>query len=448
MTEHGDTVDVAVVGAGPAGMAAALAAAGAGCTVALVDAGARPGGQYHRQPPEQFALPVPDPPRALFDRLAGHPHITVHSGRTVYATEPGGRFTLHLTPGDPVGRISARAVVLATGGYDRVLPFPGWDLPGVFTAGGAQALVKGQRVLPGDRMVVGGTGPFLLPVAAALAGAGTRVRLVAEAGTPFRFARYPAAFDAAKLREAAGYARTLARHRVPLRHRHAVIRAEGTDHVERVTVARLDRQWRVRATREYEVDAVCVGYGFVPSVELAAALGCTLRTDPHGAAVVATRGAVATSVPGVYAAGEVTGVGGAAMAATEGELAGLAAAKGLGRPVDAPRDLLRAHARQVRFAAALDDVYRVRPGWTRWLAADTVICRCEEVPLRAVTDALDLGRDVRSVKLRSRAGMGYCQARMCGPALAALVDQPGTEYRVAGRPLSVPVRLDELGAGE
>ncbi|MDG4829359.1 FAD-dependent oxidoreductase [Solwaraspora sp. WMMD1047] len=510
-------VDVVVVGAGPAGSAAALAAADAGCRVTVIDSGAAPGGQYHRQPPRQFAAgrpavphpgdpaaPQPSDPaaphpgdggRARLRRqpaaappgeLAGHPLISLRPGRTVWAAEPGSPYLrLRLTGG---GVLRARAVVIATGGHDLALPFPGWDLPGVLTAGGLQALVKGQLVLPGRRVVVAGTGPFLLPVAVTLVEAGARVLGVFEANHPGGWlGRLPAlAGRPGALLEATRYLRTLRRHRVPVRHRHAVVAAHGHTEVEAVTVARLGPDWTPLPGRRHRlaVDAVGVGFGFVASVELPLALGCATRPGPGGLPVVRTDPYLRTSVPGVYAAGEVTGVGGAQLAAVEGRLAGRTAAADLGRSRASAAEagvtaatrpagdtagvsggdptmragrvevaaLLRKRDRLQRFADALHGVYAVRPGWRSWLRDDTLVCRCEEVPasrLRHAATELAV-TEARAAKLTTRVAMGMCQGRICGPAVAALLaghtGRPVDPTPMANRPIGVPVPLGLLAA--
>lgn len=454
MAGHAVT-DVLVVGAGPAGMAAALEAAEAGCQVTVLDSAPAPGGQYHRQPPASFHQSPPPVVRRVLD----HPSIRLEHETTVWGAEPlspsGARLHALRSDDAPAGW-SAPAVVLATGAHDRPLPFPGWTLPGVFTAGGAQALAKGQHVLPGRRVAVAGTGPFLLPVAAQLARSGATVVGVFEASSGLGWGRrLPAVLRrSGKVAEAARYARVLARHRVPLRQRHAVVRAHGDHAVEAVTVARLRPDWTPVAgsERRYEVDAVCIGFGFVPAVELAAALGCALGVDPHGASVVSVTDTVRTSVAGVYAAGEATGIGGVDVAAAEGVVAGITAAEQLGRAVDQRRlgRALRSLRASAPFTAALDAVYAVRPGWQRWLDDDTLVCRCEEVTAGRVRGALgeQVAADLRSVKLHTRAGMGMCQGRMCGHAVAGLVTtatgEPPDPAAFAHRPLGVPVPLSTL----
>ncbi|MET9338007.1 NAD(P)/FAD-dependent oxidoreductase [Nonomuraea sp. NPDC003804] len=445
-TRHDSGYDVVVIGGGPAGVAGALSAAQAGASVVLIDAGARLGGQYFRHQAggrptghgaERFARQC----RALESRA------TLLLGHKVWAVEQDGdgSITVHCLEGRderPVS-VTARAVLVATGAHDRPLPFPGWDLPGVFTAGGAQALLKGNGVTAGRRVVVSGTGPFLLPVAAGLAAAGASVAGVFEANGLFGLARHPL-LAAGKAGEAVGYGAALARRRVPYRTRHAVVAAHGTTSVTHVTVARLDPAWRILSTRTVECDAVAAGYGFVPQIELAVQLGCATGHSPDGSPVVAVDAAQRTTVAGVYAAGEPTGVGGAALSELEGRIAGLTIARDLAAPggsLDHVPGVLRRRAERLRaFGEALQHAYPVQPGWQDWLADDTLICRCEEVPLAAVREAMTLGAtDARSVKLLARPGMGWCQGRVCGYAVSCLSGEPTTQ--APRRPIAQPIPL-------
>jgi thioredoxin reductase len=474
--------DIAVVGAGPAGLAAALAAAGFGCTVTLIDSGPAIGGQIYRQSllgagrgagaPGAGAVP----PRLR--RAARHRRIRHLAATSVWHAEPepDGWFRLRLAGPDrpepePDGEaggtgptvLRARAVVLATGAAELVLPFPGWDLSGVTTAGAAQALLKSQGVTVGQRVLVSGSGPLLFPVAAGLADAGVRVVAVLEATAAgvgarhaVRFAAYPG-----KLREAAGYAATLVRHRVPVRAGHAVVACRGAGRVERATIARLDRDWRPvpGSRREEAVDAVHVSFGFSPALDLARLLGCADAQHPiRPTAAVRCDADLATSVAGVFAAGEVTGVGGAQAAELKGYLAGASAARYLGRlhPVayTARTRALRSRLGPARrFAALLDDAYPLRPGWLDWPEPDTIACRCEETRWAEIGRAVAAGAaDVRSVKGLTRCGMGYCQGRICGPivqyAVAAAAGRPlGEVGDLHSRPVLTPVPLDAI-AGE
>ncbi|WP_053694896.1 FAD-dependent oxidoreductase [Streptomyces sp. NRRL F-5755] len=371
----------------------------------------------------------------------------------------GRGWTVHVLqgPADAPARtpytLHADALVLCTGAYDRALPFPGWDLPGVVTAGAAQALAKGQRTAIGRRVVVSGTGPFLLPVTSSLLSVGARVLAVYEAGTPAAWLRAPVAAlrdGSGKFPELLAYAATLARHRVPYRPRRAVVAAHGRDRVEAVTVARLAPDWSVVPGTEHrieDVDALCVGYGFTPQLELALAAGCALRDG----AWVAVGPAQQTSVPGVYAAGEPTGIGGAALAAAEGELAGLAAARWAGAPSGTARRAPAVRRRVIagrRFARLLAATHPVRPGWRTWPDADTLVCRCEEVPYGQVRTDLLSADGMRTFKLATRVGLGPCQGRICARNAAGLcgpdaLPDPQTADR---RPIAQPVRLADLAA--
>ena len=458
--------DIAVIGAGPAGLAAATTAAAQGSRVVLLDAGPRPGGQYwrHRE----------DDDGALHHRWAAFQRLraslAAHHGRLDYRPEhhvwhverTDAGFTTHALSDEAPREFLSRTVVVATGAYDRQLPFPGWTLPGVFTAGAVQALIKGHGVLAGRRIVVAGTGPFLLPVAATLAESGARVVGVFEAGRPTAFTRHPlvTARNAAKLAEGAQYVRTLLRHRVPYRVRSTVTKAHGADAVTGATVARLDDRWRIvpGSQRELACDTVAVGYGFTPQTEIPLQLGCAMRLDGGGSLVAQADARQRSTVDGVYVAGEACGVGGAQLSAVEGELAGLHAAHSTTGAVPDHRALarlLRSRAAQRAFAAALHEAYPVRPGWQDWLRPDTLVCRCEEVTAETIHRAVeDLGAtDPRAVKLYARPGMGMCQGRVCGYATACLVaghhgrDATAEDLRgMASRPIAQPVPLGVLAA--
>ncbi|MGW2772348.1 FAD-dependent oxidoreductase [Streptomyces olivaceoviridis] len=454
---------LAVVGAGPAGLAAALAAAARGVRVTLVDAADQAGGQFYRQPAAALGTRRPQALHhqwrtweRLRDGLDRHrtagriTHLTDHHVWCVARESASGAFAVHalLGPAQEDGvTVHADAVLLATGAYERVLPFPGWTLPGVVTAGGAQAMLKGGLVLPGRRVVVAGTGPLLLPVAAGLAAAGARVAaLVESAGPGALLHRAPAlAAQPGKLAEGAGYAARLLRHGVRTLARHAVVAAHGADRLEAVTVAALGRDGRPRpgSARRIPCDTLAVGHGMLPHTDLAETLGCALSGT-----AVRVDAEQRTDVPGVWAAGEATGVGGAALALAEGHIAGRSAAARLRGTAPDPGGwdaAARTRARLRAFATALDAVYAPPAGWADRVPDETVVCRCEEVTageVRGAVDSLGAG-DLRTVKLLTRAGMGWCQGRMCAPAVAGLTGCPLTAGR---RPFARPVPLGVLAA--
>lgn len=421
--------DVIVVGAGPAGLEAAVTASER-CRVLLLDSAPLPGGQYWRHRPG-YSLPDKD-----FQRLQrGLSKVDYRPNMSVWFVEPG--FTVHAHGG---AAFSADRLVIATGAYDRALPFPGWDLPGVVTAGGAQALLKGQGVAIGQRVVVAGAGPFLLPVATGLARAGVRVVSILEAGNPLGYLRRP---DLGKVFEALGYGLRLVRHRIPYVTRNVVTAAHGEGRLAGVTVAGPGGE------RVLECDALAVGYGFTPQIELAVALGCETTLDGDGSLVVAEQAQAATAA-GVFVAGEVTGVGGAALALVEGRLAGLAASG-----ATQPEGLLRRRDRLRLFAALMNAIHRVPAEWPNNCSDETVLCRCESVPAGSLRQAVaELGVvDTRGAKLMTRVGMGWCQGRVCGYAashLTALANGRSVAREdllaFANRPIAQPVTVGELAA--
>ncbi len=470
-TSRSASADVMVLGCGAAGVAAAVVAARSGCRVCVIDNGPAPGGQYYRGAPAPAAADedVVSKPRDLsyaelraeFDRLVARRAIDYRSRRTAYAvTRSDAGFNVRVRGDDrhrdQLEQVVARSVVVATGAFDRQLPFPGWDLPGVMSGGGAQSLAKGAGVIPGQRVVVAGTGPFLFAVSGTLLDHGASVPVVVEANDPIRFASNPTAARGGigKSAEFARYVRQLVRHRVRYLRRHRVIEALGRDRVEAVRIARVDSDWNVIEGSERTVacDALAIGYGFIAQTELAGQLGARMTLGADGGLVVDCDADQGTDVSGLFAAGETTGVGGVEAARVEGLLAGASAAAYCGRPAALTQRGIEQVRRQVEiwrdFAAALHSTFPVRDGWREQVRDDTLICRCEEVPAARVRESIhDLGaRDTRAVKLFSRAGMGWCQGRICGSAVDALCAF-GTTQSLAGsatRPLAAPVPLGAL----
>ncbi len=454
--------ELAVVGAGPAGMAAAVVAAQAGARVTVVDEYSRPGGQYWKQLPRAFELADPGALGSQYARghafatRLGHPNIELLADTLVWGVAADGALLLqHGAEGE---RLAYDALVLATGAYDRPIAFPGWDLPGVITAGAVQTLVKSQRVLPGRNVLLVGSGPFLLPVAEQLLLGGGRVAAVIEATTPRTWLPYaPRAWGHwDRFREGAHYLDTLRRHHVPIRTGQIVLRAEGRERVERVTVAAVDSDWRpCPGTEEtYLVDTLAIGYGFLVSTELAQLLGCAMRWDPYQEQELPIHDQEQQStVTGVYVAGELTGVAGAEVALVEGYVAGLAAAARLGKlsAAQAQPRLEQARRRLAylrRFASIVKELFRMRPGIYELADDATVICRCEEVTTGEIRRAVAHGaRTANALKAWTRVGMGPCQGRVCGNLVTHLIaDQAGLPLEsVRGFTTRPPIKPVPIG---
>ncbi len=418
--------DVAVVGAGPAGIAAACRAAEAGARTLLLDENPAPGGQIHRHLPGAAA---PEAARPWLARLAAS-GADRRSGATAFdATGSESAFRVLAEVGNgSVLAVRARALVLATGARELFLPFPGWTLPGVMGAGGAQAMKKMGADFRGRRAVVAGSGPLLFPVAASLAAAGAEVALVAEQAGAAALLRFGAALAAhpRKIAEAG-------RHRAgffpaPYRSGTWVAGAEGNERLERVVVTDGRDRFRI------DCDLAAVGYGLVPNVELARLLGCAVR---RGAVIVDA--AQATSLEGVFAAGEPCGVAGLEVALAEGQIAGLAAASASGSAAERRR-LSADRARGRRLASVMERVFRPRAELASAVRADTIVCRCEDVRLASLAAC----GSAREAKLATRAGMGPCQGRVCAPAIEFLFGWDSDTVR----PPVKPAALGSLAAME
>jgi thioredoxin reductase len=457
MSEAVEHVDVVVVGAGPSGLSTAVEAGADGQHVVLLDQAARVGGAYWRHSPAHLDGTAPVELHhdwSTFRRLLdlAERRVDIRTEHTVWGLEQRREgFRVRALRGE-VERVpvvlDAPAVVVATGTHDRVSPFPGWTLPGVLGAGGGQALLKGTLVAPGTRVLLSGTGPLLLVVADGLLRSGVEVAAVVEQGHPLTYAARPRGWSGLSSRaaEAAAYVATLARHRVPYLAGWHLVEAHGPERVERVTVG--TRRGR---TRDYEVDALLVSHGFTPVLELLLQVGPDTRVDRDGSLVVVVDEEQRTSVPGLLATGEVTGVGGASLAILEGYVAGRALSR---RPVDpAVHRRIDVHR---RFAQSMHAVHAAGTRWADTLADDVVVCRCEEVTAGEIrASCTELGvDDARGAKLMTRAGMGLCQGRMCGRAVGELVatvtgvaPDPAAAAGAGTRSPAFPVPLSVLALG-
>lgn len=386
--------DVVVVGAGPAGLAAACRAAESGASVVVMDDNAGAGGQIWRGERSEW--------QERFERSGA----VLELGQPVI---------------DEQVRERGRAVVLATGARELFLPFAGWTLAGVAGVGALQALIKSGYDVTGKRVVVAGSGPLLYAAAALAREKGASVMLVAE----------QASGDAV-----AGFARGLWRHPEKLAQGAGlVLSLGGVESVRGCWVEEAFGQGRVEGVRlrcgrrvwEERCDILACGFGLVPNTELAAMLGCHSRGD-----CVETGDWQQTTVEGVYAAGEVTGVGGVEKSVVEGEIAGLAA---VGRHDEARRLFGRRTAWR-RFAEEMARAFAVREEVKALAREETIVCRCEDVTAGQLRERSGW----REAKLRTRCGMGACQGRVCGSITRALWGWGPA----APRPPLYPTRFGDL----
>jgi D-hydroxyproline dehydrogenase subunit alpha len=391
--------EVLVVGAGPAGIAAATAAGESGLRVCLVDNNATTGGQIWRGGFDRGQGGQQLHRQADQDRLQrlGAAGVEIRSGDQVVALV--GPQTLRVESYQGVEDIRYRSLILATGARERFLPFPGWTLPGVMGVGGLQAMVKGGLPIAGKRVVMAGTGPLLLAVADVLTRHGARLAGIFEQARLIDLLRFGVELrlHPKKIVQALGYRLTTAS--VAFQTDAWVIKAHGPDLLRSVSILAKRKVHRI------ECDYLACSFHLVPNLELPRLLGCRVEKGS-----VLVDAAQLTSVPRVYCAGELTGIGGLEKALVEGQIAGLAAAE---RPFS---HLFKKRDLQMRFAGKLQDAFRPREELRALADAGTILCRCEDVSHGAVARL----HSWREAKLQTRCGMGACQGRVCGPAVVEL----------------------------
>ena len=457
------TARIVIVGAGPAGLKAAQTLLEAGRSVSLIDEGHKPGGQIYRQPPDAIRRPA----SALYgfergkaERLHG---IVAKAGAAIdYRPETAvwavsGNVLELVGPGGGPSRIAWDRLILATGAMDRVIPFPGWTLPGVFTLGGAQVLLKSQAVGIGANPVFGGTGPLLYLVAWQYAQAGIRPAAILDTSTQADGWRALPGLVSGGATFAKGlfYLAGLKAGGIPLRRGVRALRALSND---QPSIQRVGWQDARGTWHDIGCDALAVGFGLKSETQLADLCGLAFAFDPLQRQWLPQQdGFGRATVPGIYLAGDGAKVRGADLAELTGERAARALLADLGDAAQRPHidRLTRRLERSDRFRTALDDVAFPFPVAMATAAdGDLVICRCENISARDIRHAAtEFGaQELNRAKAFSRLGMGRCQGRVCAPAaaeiLAAALSSPiDTVGRLRGQAPVKPVSLAAL-AGE
>ncbi|WP_394787170.1 FAD-dependent oxidoreductase [Rhodoferax sp.] len=414
-----ESCDLLIIGAGPAGMAAALAAAPSGAAITIVDDNPVPGGQIWRDGP---GAALPAAARRLREQLAACTNVRVCSGARVVAAPQS--HTLLLEDTERAWQLQWKKLILCTGARELLLPFPGWTLPGVTGAGGLQALIKSGLPVAGERIVVAGSGPLLLAAAASARKAGAKVLRIAEQAS----AAAVAGFAVQLLRWPGKAAQALTLAHPGYRTSSHVLAVQGDGRVESV---RLQQGGRVL---QLDCDRIACGFGLLPNIQLGQLLGCRLTPDSGQPQALVVDAWQATSQADVYAAGECTGFGGSERALAQGQIAGHAAVG----EINAAQKHWPERVRWQAFAQQLQRSFALHPKLKKLPQADTLVCRCEDVPYAAVAGASGWA----DAKLHSRCGMGACQGRVCGAATQFLLGWAPPVPRI---PL-VPARIGTLAA--
>lgn len=425
------TPDLAIIGAGPAGMAAAVEARRLGLSVAVLDQNPAPGGQVYRAVESAGrgarsilgadygagAELVRDFRRSGAEHLAGACVFDIARDGAVFCADDAGARVLR-----------PQRILIATGAMERPVPFPGWTLPGVMTAGAAQTLLKSSALVPAGPVVIAGTGPLAYLLARQLTAAGAEIVALADTADPAnrRAARRhlaAAALAGSDLWRGLGWLRDIRRSGLRRITDVRNLRALGEGAVEAVEIETADRRETIRCS------LLLVHEGVIPSTHLAMAAGCGHAWNELAAAWETRMGEDGrTSVPTIYAAGDGTGIRGSVAAQLAGARTALAVARDLGR-IDAVIEegeaaALRRRLRRIgKIRRFLDTFYRPRPE-VLCPADETLICRCEEVAAGEIREISRLGcQGPNQLKAFCRAGMGACQGRLCGPVIGTLMGE-------------------------
>jgi thioredoxin reductase len=437
-----------IIGAGPAGISAALEAAKNGVQVTLIDEGKKIGGQFYKQFPDGFSVDKNYLDKKFLDKnyfegkkfidqvKDASKNIKIIENALVWGIYPDNEVVF--IKDNKSNSIKCKKLILAEGAYERSIPFPGWTLPGVYTTGGAQTILHTYRVVPGSKVLLSGTGPIQLVLANNLIRAGVEVVAVLESASVIdsfknmKLKYIPSVvrqFDLIK--DGLSYLNGIRKKTIPYLRSHAVIEARGTNKVNSAIYAQLDSNWKPIPGTEKEVfvDAICLGYGFISSTRLSHISGCEHEYDRTlGCFIPKHDNYMESSVSGVFVAGDSAGVAGHLVAIEEGHLAGIRACRQLDTINQKEEQRLTApifkKLKSLRcFEAALNEACAIRAGLYHRITDDTIVCRCEEITAGEIRNTVSFNRniDVNELKKITRAGMGFCQGRSCGATIAALV---------------------------
>lgn len=458
-------VEVLVIGNGLAGIVAADRLAAAGSEVVLLDENLHIGGQLLRRLPEQLGTPRvyhPDHVKKIgFNLIAAlkAKKITLLNRSRVLGIYPGHDVLIEENE-KKVRTLKAERIVLATGAREKFLPFRGWTKPGVLSCGAVQVMIKSSGVLPARELLIGGSGVFLYSVAYECVKAGARVHAVLEQ-TPM-LDKLPLAWQLLhqlpKLSEGARFISRLALARVPLRFRTRIVEARGSGSLAEVVSAKVDASGRTVSGREkiLRTPLLAAGYGFAANIELAQMAGCQSEYKAErGGWVVRTDGGLETSLPGIFAAGEVTGIAGSLKSICEGGIVALSILRQQGRISEARYEqemarLQRQRYHHLQFGKYFNLLFAIPQAAYMEIPDDTLICRCEDVTMGAIRRAVASGYDTpATLKIALRSAMGDCQGRVCGPILydilAALTGRDQGELTpLVIRPPVKPVSIGSL----
>jgi len=425
--------DVIIIGGGLAGLKAAYTLLSHDLKIALIDENPFEGGQYLRTLPDNFKdrllkykTGVKKEGLKLIEKLK-ESDINILLNSTVIGIYDNDK--IFIDSNGKAELLYFKNLIIATGAREKYLPFPGWTLPGIFSLGAVQVFLKSNGVLPAEEITLAGSGPFLYAVAYEVLKAGGKVKTIYELkrfGEQLGFSKGLINFPK-KIVEALVYMEEILSRHVPIKYGRIVVKAEGRDGVEKVQIAKVNKNYKIieKSVDTVETELLAVGFGFTPNLETArsAELEIVYR-KALGGWVIKTDEELKTSKPNIFAAGELTGIGGAEKSLIEGELAARSLLKSLSLLENKAilKKLIKKRKKALLYAKYFNTIYSIPLDLYSEIADDTIICRCENISMKKIKEAIEMGpADINFVKTFTRAGMGNCQGRICGPIIESII---------------------------
>ena len=433
MPDPGTRYDVVIVGSGFSGIAAAGILAEHRLTILLVDENIHIGGQLLRKIPEQlgeYSAYRPDHIKKLGFRFVDQvkkQQIKIMNRTGVVGIYPGNRLMLE-SQRKEIHEVTGEILLFATGARERFLPFNGWTLPGIYSTGMVQVLMKSSGVLPSRKILIAGSGLFLFSVGYEFLKNKGRVQAILEqTGMMDKIKLLPLLFHQfSKFAEGAKFLSKIYLSGVPVRYRQKIVAARGKGALEEVVVGKVDAAGKLIEGTEkiVKTGALAVGYGFVPNIEGPHLAGCQLEfSQAKGGWIVKVDDSLQTSVANVLAAGEITGVGGALKSIAEGKIAALTILKKFEKIHENEyrrqlKTLTRERKRHLEFVHYFNSLYRIPGGALLDIPDDTVVCRCEDITMGDIKKGIAAGYiNPQALKSGMRVSMGNCQGRTCSPVV-------------------------------
>jgi len=467
MIKNNSKYNIIIVGSGFSGITAAEILADHNLSILLIDENIHFGGQLLRKIPEELGeYPAYKPEkikRAGFNFVdkVKNKKITLMNKTILLGVYENNEILIEYNR-EQTFSLKYDVLLFATGARERFLPFKGWTLPGVYSTGMLQVLIKSSGVLPARKILLAGSGLFLFAAAYEFLKNGGELLGIMEQ-SPFwnKIKFFPQIFHQfSKFAEGGKYLSRITFSRVPVKYRRHVIEARGEKSLEEVVVGKLDTNGAlIKGTEKtYRTDALVIGYGFVPNIEAPQLAGCALEYDREkGGWIVSVTDRMETSVEGILAAGEITGVGGAQKSLTEGKIAAYTILEKLGvedeeKLLPLFKKLTKERKHHLSFVQCFNSLYGIKPKTILEIPDETIICRCENIDMKCIKNAYQAAKsccDPNSLKVATRCAMGQCQGRICGPViydlLHVLCDKSPEEIGLFSvRPPLKPVTLKAL----